>query len=170
MKNLKNIFIAFIVLFVLSADIFAQSAWATNGNAYVSEIFRVNSNEIGRTIKFSGTIDTVGTDVDYLLSNPIEIAPYDDQITTYPFTFTGYLSGGTNSTRKITCQVWASMSRAGTYHVVDTLLTADSVATVLQKTINLNGKRYPYIKLKFLKATGNTDTDFLFYAYLYKKD
>ena len=169
MKHLKNIFFVFAIALLVSGVTIAQSTWDTGYNAKVTSRFMEYSNEMGKVISFHGTIDTLST-ADTLTSGAIDISYYDDAITTYDPQFSGFLSGGTTSTQKVSCQVWGAMSATGTYSVIDTLLSADSATTVISKTFDNNGKRYPYIKLIWFAATGNVETDFDFDIYFYHKD
>lgn len=170
MKILKS-FILIVLIALFTVPSFAQSTWDTGYNAKVSSRFMEYSTEVGKVITFHGTIDTVST-ADTLISTAFDIYNYDDAITTYDPQFSGYLSGGSASTQKVSCQVWGSMSRTGTYTVLDTLLIADSVTTVITKTFDNNGKRFPWLKLYFFAAAGNSGdgTDFDFDIYFYKKD
>ncbi|HEX2868802.1 MAG TPA: hypothetical protein VHO03_17305 [Ignavibacteriales bacterium] len=120
-----------------------------------------------KVIYFSGA--TAGTQT--YNSNSFSIPEaLNESLTTYPVVFGAQLTGTSTATRKITCYIQGTNFDGGTYANVDTLLYADSSNVEIQKTANLNGKKYVYYRLSVVGATGNTNTIWKLCIYPYKKD
>ncbi len=122
----------------------------------------------GKIIKFSGTVDTTES----YTSNVFYLSDVDDDFTNSPPSFGALLTGTDTTTRKISAYLVASNFVDGTFSNKDTLLTADSADTEINKTFDLNGneKKFYLWKLKVTGATGNDNTDFDFRLVFTNKD
>lgn len=168
MKKIHFLVMLFILLF--AGSLFAQSAF-TSG--YNPKVYKLNENgeNLGVVFQHKGVIDTVGTDIDTLYSEPFQFWAYDASPYTYPINYTVQLSSGTQSTRALSVFVVGSNTLTGVFAVVDTVCLQDSSGTILAKTINFNGYRRVYYKLKIFKgASKNKVCTFDIKAYAYKKD
>lgn len=168
MKKIQFLIVFLILLF--TSMTFAQSAFTTG---YNPKVYKLNENgeNHGIVYQHKGTIDTVGTDIDTLYTEPFQFWAYDASPYTYPINYTVQLSSGTQSTRALSVFVLGSNTLAGVFAVVDTLCLQDSSGTILAKTINFNGYRRAYYKLKIFKgATKNKVCTFDIKGYAYKKD
>lgn len=163
--RLLNVLTLFILFFFVAVQLLPQtSAFTTGYDGGKSYVYKdVDGNLVGKRFDFRGTI--YGTD--NLTTDPIDITSFIESVVLDSTrrilwnNFETYLSGGAaDSSRKLTVQVLTSSSKNGTYQTTQTLMTADSVATVLNDQVNIGTKLQPWLKFKFIGATGNDTTTF----------
>jgi len=156
MKRIQ-FFVMMMVLCLVVPDLFGQ--FTTNAKSEVKL-------DGGKVIQFAGNVS--GTDT--LNSAVFDLSEFDGNLTSYPLQGWALLTGGTASTRKVSVEVWGGFGNS--LKCVDTLLYKDSVTTLIDKTLDLNGKRPVRTYLKVFGTSGNsaTGTGFSFVVYGYKKE
>lgn len=170
MKLIKMLVLTLIILFGLSTFVHAQSGFTTGYNPKKFALVE-NGVTLGVVYQYKGRVDTVGTDIDTIYTEPFQLWNYDASLYTYPIQGTVLLSSGTQSTRKLSAFLLGCNTIAGTYTVIDTLSLVDSASTVLNKKLNMNGFQRAYYKLMIFKGSAaNKVCTFDISIYAYKRD
>lgn len=122
----------------------------------------------GITFTYAGVVDTTDT----LTTKEFSLADYDGfSFYDYPLSFQAFLTGGSQSTRKVSVYLLGSnFNDANKFVVVDTALYKDSTTSSIFPTINLNGKKYARYKWKITGETSNVETNITFAVYVYKRE
>lgn len=120
------------------------------------------------TIEDSGTVYN---------SNAFSLGDYDgESFATYPLAVQRTLSSVSNvSYVNILIQASMTGGSSDTWTTVDTVAIQDSVETTTYSTHDLNSKKYPYYRFRFVgtengATTNHDDATFTLYAYAYRRD